>query len=227
MRNIPDKMRNVGILLAMVFAFNSCLLDEFKVDGIRMKEDWNMNVVFPLFRGNLEFKDLVDDWDTLVFQDGEQASLLKFSNDSLLTIPSRIIFEPVTVIDSLSFLIDGNYSLSSISLEYTVSNACPFPLNFQMRFFDKINPVQLSPPVLPPPFLSANFNGIDFIPVETTHVVALTNEQVQSFATSNRVEFTTWFNPSDLINTTDTFLANYPVGISIVLYGVAQRKNGN
>lgn len=217
----------MGILYAMVFALNSCILDEFKVDEIRMKEDWSMNIVSPLFRGNLEFKDLVDDWDTLVFQSGEQISLLKFSNDSLLTIPSRIIFEPAAVIDSLSFLIDGNYRLTSISLEYTVSNGCPFPLNFQMQFIDKTNPIQFSPPVLPPPFLSANFDGVDFIPVETTHVLALTNEQVQSFATSNRVEFTTWFDSTDLINTTDTFLANYPVGISIVLYGVAQRNNGN
>lgn len=215
-----------GVFITALF-LNSCILDEFKVDEIQMKEDWDMDIVSPLFHGNFEFKDLLHDWDTLVFQSGEQTSFLKFENDSVLKIPSNIIFEPVSIIDSFSFLINGNYSLSKVRLEYNVNNGCPFPLNFQMRFFEKTGPLQSEGLVLPPPFLQADFNGVYFIPVESKQSVTLNNSQLQSFSVSNRVEFTTWFDTSELINLKDTFLANYPVEISIILHGEVQGKNEN
>ena len=227
MRVIQNRIRNVGIFLVAIFACNSCILDEFKVNEIQMKEDLGMEIVSPLFRGNLEFIDLVHDWDTLIFQGAEPTSFLKLHNDSFISIPSRIIFEPATIIDSFSFLIQGNYSLSSVRLEFTVSNGCPFPLNFQMQFFDKTNPFQFGISVLPPPFAPAISEGAGFIPVETIHSVTLSDQQLESFTVGNRVAFTTWFNSSELINTTDTFLANYPVEISILLYGEVQGKDEN
>lgn len=212
------------IFLVNLF-FSSCILDEFNADKIRMKEEWDMEIVTPLFRGSFEFKDLVHDWDSVHFQSDEQFIFFKTSENYYLKLPSRIIFEPTTIIDNFSFLINGNYGLSKVYFEYTVSNGCPFPLNFETQFYEKTNPNQPGPPILPPLFIAANSEGGDFIPVETKHLIELTDNQLQSFLTSNRIKFSTWFNSTELINTTDTFLANYPVKLSIIFYGEVQRKN--
>ena len=227
MKHILNKIKKIGFLIFIFSTLNSCILDEFKVDEIRMKEDWNMDIVSPLFHGKFEFKDLVGKCDSLVFIDEEQTSILNFPNDSLLIIPSRIVFEPATIIHDFNFLVDGKYSLSSVRLEYTVSNGCPFPLNFQMQFRDKRNMEQTVPVVLPPPFLSAIFDGENFIPVETKHSLSFNVQQVYSFSLSNRIDFTTWFDSNEWLNSMDTFLTNYPVEISVILYGELQRENEN
>ena len=214
-----------GLFITVLF-LNSCILDEFKFNEIQLKEEWNMDIVSPLFQGDFEFKDLIYDWNSVVFQTGGPNVGLRFSTDSVLIIPSQIIFEPAVIIDNFNFFINGDYNLASVALEYTVSNGCPFPLNFQMRFNNKNSNIK-GPPVLPPSFLAANFDGLKFIPETSKHTISLNNEQLQSFKTSNRIEFSTWFDSSDLINQQDTFLSDYPVEISIVLYGEVEGRDEN
>jgi len=225
MRGIILKLIKRFFLFAIVAINQSCILDEFKIDEIQMKESWGMDVVSPLFKGNIEFKDLINDDSKINIINGEPESFLEFPNGELVSIPSRIIFEPTSIIDSFNFMIQGNYSLNSIFFEYTVSNACPFPLNFQMKFFDKKKPTLLGPPILPLPFLTANFNGEDIVPVESTQTIILDEDQIKSFNDGNRIEFSTWFQSSEILNQQDTFLSNYPVEISIIFYGRVKRKN--
>lgn len=225
MGRIVLKLNKIFFLFVIVVLNSSCILDEFKIDEIRMKESWGMDVVSPLFIGNIVFKDLINDDSKINIIDGEPESFLKFPNGELVSIPSRIIFEPSTIIDSFNFMIQGNYRLDSILLEYTVLNACPFSLNFQMKFFDIKNSTLLEPPILPLPFLAANFNGEEIIPVESTQTINLDENQIRSFNDGNRIEFSTWFQSSDIINEQDTFLSNYPVEISIVFKGRVKRKN--
>jgi hypothetical protein len=228
MRRIISKIVKVFLLFVFVVFHQSCVLDEFKIDEIdviHMKEDWGMDIVSPLFSGKFEFKDLIFGNDFPPIPLGEKESILIYPNGKLVPFATQTIFEPSIIIDSLYFLITGNYDIISIRLEYLVSNGCPFPLNFQMHFFNNENPRQLGSSVLPSSFEAAGLNGNVFTPVNSKRSITLNDEQSFSFKESNRIEFSTWFDSSDLINQQDTFLASYPVEISIVLYAEVKRKN--
>jgi hypothetical protein len=216
------------ILFTLSIIIQSCILDEFKfneIKDIKMKEDWGMDIVSPLFSGYFEFKDLINTSDTLQVSQNEKVSGLRFPGGRVKTIPTRIIFEPFTFIDSLDFLIDGNYSLDSVGLEYLVTNGCPFPFNLKMRFFNNKNPGNSGAVVLPPSFFRANFGKGVVEPVKSRHFIKLNKNQMQSFTIANRVEFTSWFNNSDFIRNQDTLESDYPVEIAIILHGVVKRKN--
>lgn len=217
MRKFLYRLRNLIILCFFVSLLSSCILDEFKVS--EMKEDWNFEVVTPLFYGNIEFKDLIYNSEGVTIPSDESISFLKFPEGLLLEIPTQTIFEHNILVDEFALWVNGNNNFTKINLKYTVSNGAPFPLNFQMRFSDGINSVVASPAILPPPFLAAEPRGQNFVPTETIHVLPLNLEQVQSFVYGEMVQFETWFNTSDLVNSKDTFLSNYPVKISIILYG--------
>jgi hypothetical protein len=191
-----------------------------------MEKDWGMDIVSPLFTGEFEFKDLIFDDDSFKIQENDRISILKFPDNKTISIPTRIVFQPSTVVDSMDFLIDGNYSLHSIRLEYKVENGSPFPFNFQMRFFSAEDPTKSFDPILPPSFQSAEKIENRFIPVISEQSVNLNDEQSNKFTTSNRIEISTWFEPSDIINNQDTFLSNYPIKISMLLFGEI-KKNAN
>lgn len=228
MRSFFSLVKITLVIFSLSFVLQSCILDEFKIneiDIINMEQDWGMDIVSPLFSGNFEFKDLIFDDDSFKIQPNEKISILKFPDNHAISIPSRIVFEPTTIIDSLEFLVEGNYSLVSIRLEYQVSNGCPFPFNIKMRFFKDEDQIKSLDPILPPPFQSAYSGNGSFIPVVSRDTLTLSEEQSEYFIESNRIEISTWFDPSDLINQQDTFLSNYPVEISMLLFGEVKRKN--
>lgn len=224
MRILSNFIKITLILTIGLLVLNSCILDEFKADELKMKEDYKMEIVAPLFHGSFEFKNLIHNWEELKFNPGDQISVLKFPDKHLLDIPTRIFFEPTIIIKNFSIWINGDYNFSKVNFKYTVSNGAPFSLNFQMRFFDAFNNLDLGPAILPPPFLPAFFDESNYTPVETVHVFPLNNEQLQSFLAGETVQFETWFNSSDLINSQDTFLSNYPITISIIIYGEMDAK---
>lgn len=137
MKGFSKNIKFILSLIISILLFHSCILDEFKASEITFEDDWRMDIVTPLFFGNMEFKDLIHDWDTISFQGNEPTSVLTFPNDSLVKIPTRLIFEPAVIIKEFSFLVQGNYNFSAIKRKYTVTNGSPFALNFQMRFSDK------------------------------------------------------------------------------------------
>ncbi len=213
-------------LFLLINVFHSCKTDEFKFGEILIKEDWAIDVISPLFVGNgMEFRDFVYDWKKKVPQSPAPFTVLKYSNGNHKTIPTQLIFSPSAVIDSFPFYIQGKYSLTAVELVFTVSNGCPFPLNIQMQFFDKVNPNNLGPVILPAPFSPADFGVSPEVPEISTHSIALDSLQLLSFNNSDRVKFTSWYDRTDFINQNDTISANYPIDISIVLIGVVQGKN--
>jgi len=229
MRSFYSFVKVTFVIFSFGFVINSCIIDEFKVgeiDTINMENDWGMDIVSPLFTGEFEFKDLIFDDDSFNIEGSEKISILKFPDNRTIQIPSRIVFEPSTVIDSMDFLIKGNYTLHSIRLKYEVENGCPFPFNFQMRFYSAEDPTKSYDPILPPSFESADFAEEKFIPVVSEQFVNLSEEQSRKFTESNRIEISTWFDQSDLINYQDTFLSDYPVKISMLLFGEI-KKNAN
>ena len=135
-----------------------------------------------------------------------------------------MIFEPSVIIDSFYFLIQGKYKFLKVELIYKVSNGSPFPLNFQMQFFEKTDPLNIGPPILPPAF-ATNFSGPGVTPVITEQRILLDDEQLKSFISGNRIKFTSWFNQTDYINTHDTLNSNYPIDISIVMIGEVKSEN--
>lgn len=225
MRYFLKKLKTIFVLILVTVLFNSCVLDEFKFSEIKLEDDWGLHIVSPLFHGNFEFVDLINDDTQILPEPGEKESVLIFKDGNVVGRPTRIFFDASTIIDSYNFFIQGSYSLDSISLKYTVSNACPFPLNVQMRFMESENSTLNEPAILPDPFPAAKINGDHFIPVDSTQLLVLNEEQKISFCKGDVMEFTTWFEPSELVNKQDTFLSDYPVEISIVLYGEVKAKD--
>lgn len=218
MKGTLKKAKQVVILCLLSLLFSSCILDEFKFSEIEMKEGWKMDVVSPLFKGNFEFKDLILDSVFVDVESGEQTINLICSADSVLIVPTSLVFSPTILTEDYEFLIGGGYNLVSVTLEYTVSNGAPFPLNFQMRFHNHNSNVK-GPPILPTSFIAATGSGLNFIPQVSQQTLSLNQEQLESLKTSKLVELSAWFDSSDIINQQSDFRADYPVEISITLYG--------
>lgn len=224
MNNYTRKYPLLFILILANLLFQSCKTDEFKFGEITIKEDWAIDVISPLFNGKgMEFRDFIYDWKKQIPNSSGPFTVLEYS-DSVKTIPTDLIFEKSVVIDSFPFYIQGSYRLSKVDLEFTVKNSCPFPLNLQMEFFSKSNPNKLGPAIIAGPFMEADFSGS--LPLsETVLRISLDSLQLQSFNNSDRMKFTSWFEPTNFINQNDTISAHYPVEVSIVLIGVVQGKN--
>jgi hypothetical protein len=221
--------RKYIIYLFLTFAtvvLGSCKTDEFKFGEIKIKEDWGIEVISPLFVGNgMEFRDFIYDWKKKVPNSPAPFTVLEYSNNSYKTIPTGLIFSPSVVIDSFPFYIQGAYSLTEVELVFKVSNGCPFPLNLQMQFFDKSQPNILGPIISPLPFDAANFEASPEIPETTTHSVKLDSLQLHSFNNSDRIKFNSWYGRNAFIDNNDTISAHYPVDLLITLIGVVQGKN--
>jgi hypothetical protein len=215
------------LLFFVVFHFHSCKTDEFKLDELTVKEDFGIKIITPLFSGNdkndhrMEFRDFIHDWTKPIGDPSGPFSVLQFSNGTFKTIPTRLIFDSSSIIDSVQFLIQGNFDLKDVELVFTVNNSCPFPLNLQLQFISKNIP---GPPVLPPAFVGADFNQTPVKPVSTVHRIILDSLQMQSFTASKRVRLSSWYDPTNFINQNDTLSAHYPIEVTIVLIGTVQAK---
>jgi len=150
--------------------------------------------------------------------------VLDYSNSPDETIPTSLIFDRSTIIDSFHFDVQGIYKLSEITFQFTVSNSCPFPLNLQLQFFNKANTGNLGPPILPPAFAGANFSQTPVKPFTTIYNMKLDSLQIQSINNGNRVKFSSWFKETDYINQNDTIYAHYPIDVLIVVIGKFQAK---
>jgi hypothetical protein len=225
MNQILKKYRYYLLLFFTVFLFQSCKTDEFKFRELTIKEDWGTNVVTPLFSGKvMEFRDFVYDWKKQIPDSSGPFTVLDYLNSPDKTIPTDLIFTPSAVIDSFPFYIQGPYYLSKVDLEFIVVNSCPFPLNLKLEFFSKSNRNKLGPPILAGPFKeSDNIVAPPF--TKTTQRIPLDSLQLHSFNNSDRMKFTSWFEPTEFISQNDSISAHYPIDISIVLIGVVQGKN--
>lgn len=225
--------KKYSVFMAIIFIvifFNSCKTDEFKFDEITLKEDWGINLVLPLFTGKdkssnvLEFKDFIHDWKTPVPNLPGTKTVLDYENSPDITIPTGMIFDSSVIIDSFHFDVQGIYKLSELTMQFTVSNSCPFPLNLQLQFFNKNNVANLGPPVLPPAFEGADFGKTPVTPVITVHSIKLDSLQINSINNGNRVKFSSWFDETDFILKNDTINAHYPIEVLIVVVGKFQAK---
>ncbi len=207
----------------LIFILPSCILNEFRFNDVSLKDDWKMEIISPLFTGNFTFKDLVDDWNTVPDSSGEPSVVIVSVSDTV-TVPLNIIYEPAVIIEGFNFLIEGDEYLSEAALNYTVVNGSPFPLNFQMYFYEKEKPTEKGPAFLPPAFAAGNWDNDSVTPMKTAYSLVLTQEQLESFKSGNRIDFSTWFDSPEPGIPTDTIRADYPVEISIILTGIIHRK---
>ena len=218
------------LLFSFLF-YQSCKTDEFKFDEITIKEDFGVKIITPMFSGKdkqgniLEFRDFIHDWKKPIPDNSSPYTVLQYSDGTFKTIPTRLIFDPSVIIDSLEFLIQGRYSVEEIELVFTVSNSCPFPLNLQLQFLVRNDLNNTVPPVTPPPFGEADFSQIPVSPVTTIHTLKLDSLQVQNFMDSRNIKLTSWFDQTNFINQNDTLSAHYPIDLSIALIGVVKKTN--
>ena len=221
MRSLFRNMRFWGLLVSTIFILQGCILKEFNFKENKLDTNWDLQLLFPLFYGDLEFKDFIYDWKSpITVNPADPTVELEFKADSVITIPKQIIHEPATIIDGFNFLIEGDNYLSQAALKYTVTNGSPYPMFLQLRFFDKNSSADQSPAILPPAFAAATTaNGV-LNPKKTEYTLPLTADQLESFKIANRVEFVSWFEEVPGFNP-DTLSAHYPIQLSIVLSGVA------
>jgi hypothetical protein len=79
-------------------------------------------------------------------------------------------------------------------------------------------------PAIQPPYFKAGEEGENgYEPVESIQTIELNYGQNESFTNGNRIEFTTWFDPSSNFTNEQVLLSTYPVEITVVLYGVVKR----
>lgn len=76
-----------------------------------------------MFIGDFLFGDLVYNWDTIPESFDKPVTILKFSPDSFLKIPIRLIFEPAIIIKGFNFLIEGDNYVSTAGFIYTINNS--------------------------------------------------------------------------------------------------------
>ncbi len=228
MKRYFAKYRCFVFLLFTVLLVQSCKTDEFKFSEITIKEDFGVKIIVPVFAGSdkqghhLEFRDFIHDWKKPISDPSGPYTVLRFSDGTFKEIPTRLIFDFSSIIDSLQFLIQGNYKLKDLELVFTVTNSSPFPLNLQVQFIDNNIP---GPPFLPPPFPEADFNQTPVKPFTQVHIVPLDSLQTESFANSKRINLSSWYDPSASNVQKDTLSAHYPIDLSIVMIGTVQIKN--
>lgn len=226
MKQFLKQTTKVTILFMIVLSVFSCKTDEFKVKDLTLKEDWSFPLISPMLTGEMEFKDLIYDWDDpLAVTPGEKITVLKYPSGKAKQIPTRIIFEPSAVIDSFYFLINGQYEFLRVEFKYIVSNGSPFPLNFQMEFFDRSTPANLGPAILPPPFDGGDFSGPVPVALKSEYTVLLNDAQLKSFIEGDRIKITAWYNKTSYIDSRDTLKSNYPIDISVILNGEVKLVN--
>lgn len=218
------KIYKCFLLTILIVTSNSCIIDEFKFNDIKLKDDWEMEVVIPLLTGQFEFKDLVYDWSDGIPAINNQSTSLLFSNKSTLEIPTQLLFEPAIIIDSLIFLINGDDYLEKAAFKYIVNNGSPLPLNIKMHFFDSASPNKKGPEFLPPSFGEGTITENSVTPLSTTQNLELNSEQLLSFKRSNRIEISTWFSTGNSGISLDSLSAHYPIHLSIVLTGTMQNE---
>lgn len=226
MKQFLIRTTKVAVLFIIVLSAYSCKTDEFKVKDLTLKEDWSLPLISPMLTGKMEFKDLIYDWDDpFTITPGEKLTVLDYPSGTVKQIPTRLIFDPSAVIDSFYFLINGQYEFLRVEFKYIVSNGSPFPLNFQMEFFDRGTPSNLGPAILPPPFNAGNFSGTVPAAVKTEHTVVLNDAQLKSFIDGDRIKITTWYDKTNYIDSRDTLKSNYPIDISVILNGEVKLVN--
>lgn len=212
-------------VLLFIFAAYSCKVDEFKWNDLGIKEGWSTKIIVPLFYGDMEFRDFITDWNKYEdeYSFNEPLTTLKYKSEYYPLIPTSLIFTPSVIIDSFPLLIQGNYELDSISLEFIVTNSSPYPLNLELVFFNKLDKIITSQPVSPESFDSGIFSESSIESVKTTRQVNFTPEQINSFNNGNRVRFTSWYTNNGFVK--DTLFAHYPIEVSIILTGAIKNKN--
>lgn len=219
------KVRNIGFIFLLLFAgtWASCITDEFRVKDLSVKEEFEVAIITPLFSGDLEFRDFIHDWKAPIPALPGPKVVLDYTDSADVTIPVELIFNESIVIDSLPFLIQGNYEFVSVDLTFTVENSCPYPLNLKLNFYEKREWGNFGPDILPPPFAAADFSQTSVQPETTTHTVSLTQDQLIWFKEGKCVLFSAWYNNNGY-QLGDSIPAQYPIKVSIILTGKVKAK---
>jgi len=208
----------------LVLFMQACITDEFRFKDLKIDENWEIGIVTPLFSGDLEFRDFIHNWFLDIPDNPPPFVFLDYEPNPDIKIPTQLIFDRSTVIDSFPFHIKGKYEFTEIDLVFTVKNSAPFPLNLRLYFFQKNQSSGSTPEISPSPFKEANFGPIPVLPVTTADTVSLSASQLTYFINGDRFRMDSWFDKNDFIINNDTLSAHYPINVSITLVGKVKVK---
>lgn len=213
----------IGFTVLVLF-MQACITDEFRFKDLSIDEDWEIGIVTPLFSGELEFRDFIHNWFLDIPDNPPPFVVIDYKTKPDIKIPTQLIFDPSTVIDSFPFHIKGKYEFTGIDLVFTVKNGSPFPLNLKLYFFLKNQWSVLTPAISPNPFKEAKSGQIPFVPETTTDTNSLSAVQLSYFINGDRFRMDSWFDKNDFILNNDTLSAHYPINVSITLVGKVKVK---
>lgn len=219
------KIRNIIVLIILLVSgvFNSCIMDEFRMNDISVNEDLEIGIITPLFSGNLEFRDFIHDWKKPVPDLPGPKVVLDYTDSTDVTIPVEMIFDESVVIDSFPFLIQGSYEFVSVELTFRVENSSPYPLNLKLNFYEKKEWGNFGPDIQPAPFAAADFSQFPVQPEITINKVELTQDQLIWFKEGKCVLLRAWYHNNGYL-LGDTISAQFPIKVSIILIGKVKAK---
>ena len=204
-----------GIFCIASVLFQSCNMDKYNIDRLKYQDDeWELKITAPLFRGDLELKDLINSGEDNTLP--EDALYLRFSPDSVVRIPASAVFEPYLFLDKFFFLIADEYRIIDGKISFEVTNGCPLPFNLQLIFYQNSMGRTNENVFLPPVFSAAQTENELLFPVSTIHETTLSSETFE-FVHKNRVGFVSWFDNTATADNPDTLDAGYRIEMKVIL----------
>ncbi len=91
MNRFFGKIRLWIILTGIIFIVHGCILKEFNFNENKLDTDWDLQLLVPLFYGDMEFKDFIYDWKSpFVINPADPTVQLEFATDSIIHISNSV-----------------------------------------------------------------------------------------------------------------------------------------
>lgn len=215
------------ILFCFLFTLiilNSCIFEEFKFENVRLKDEWEIEVISPLFFGTWNLNDLLLEKYDLPQNNNDIKYNVLFPGDSVKQITEKSLLQNTSVIDSFNFYIDGEDYLKNAALIFEVENEIPLDFVLQIRFYNKSKISDAGATFSPKLFSSAEIQNGILQTILTKDTLVFNNNQLEVFKESDRVEFTTRFLLPDAENKSEQLFAQSEIKFSISVKGLINRE---
>lgn len=202
----------VFVFLVLAFILNSCIYKEFRFNNANLKDDWQLNVISPVFYGNWNLYDLLSG----KANSAQGSPFITFETETGATfnISESILFEPTVVIDSFNFYIDGDDYVKSAALVFEVDNQTQLDFYLRLRFFDKLKTSD-------PGFVAQP--SVFFAKQTTSDTLFLSKQQIDVFKDADRVQFSTFFGIAEN-GISGSVKTNSEIRFSVLFIGKLNRE---
>ena len=208
----------------LLISLHSCIYEEFKFENVRLKDEWEIEVISPLFFGTWNLNDLLLEKYDLPQNNNDKKYEVLFPGDSVKLIAENSLLQNTSVIDSFNFYIDGEDYLKNAALIFEVENGTSLDFILQIRFYNKSKTNDAGALFSPKIFSSAEIQNGIIQSINTKDTLIFTNEQLEVFKESDRVEFNTKFLLPKSGEIIEHLFAQSEIKFSISVKGLINRE---